>query len=248
MKLQTSRIIKYLITFLILTSILYYFSDRFDNNKAKFSKVSLTFVKNESDGLKQIELLSQEIKFLCYMTGYNACDALDVSTLSNIISLIEKNISPVINPPLTDVLTEYANDQLTISYTISNDLLGKNRAIQESIQEIPKKMILEHFGKFHYFLANKSIILNKHKDLFSAKDNKKNNILFSKNIKTLSELESSFKKFPYMQLKETKQTLLFRSMSNILRLVLSAVFALIAIFYTRQIYTSFFRNRISKEM
>lgn len=249
MNLQLSITLKYAIIYLTLTTVLYYFSDRFDNKNAKYTKINMTFVKNESDEFKKFELLSQEIKFLCRNAGYNVCGTIELPGLHNLVPLFggysNQNISDV---SVTDFSSGYANKQLAVSYIIHNDFLSKTAAIKDAILKSPTEGILEQFEKYRQFLANEKIILEINKELFSNVDYKKNKTLLSKNFDKLVELESLFKRTPYFIFKEKSETILFRTMGRTLRLVLSAILALIVIFYTQQVYQNIFKNKKPAEL
>jgi hypothetical protein len=239
MNLQFSKIVKYVITFSALTSVLYYFSYRYDSKKVKFSKISLTFVKDVSKEMKKIELMSQELKFLCRAAGYNICYILEMPTLRNLIANTQDNIlfddyiaiDFISKYSATDITSEYSEKQLTISYTISNDLLFKNTAIQEDLQELPKNLILNKFEWYRDFLNNEKTILDKHKEIFSNLEQKKNSLLISKNLSKLADLENLYSKISYIKLKEKTEVVLFREISNALRLALSTILSILDLLF-----------------
>lgn len=245
MKLTLSSIAKYFLIFFVLTAFFFYISARFDSQKSKFSKVDLTFVKNDSDDFKKIIQLTQELEFLCRNSGHNYCGAFNIPDLRGFVPLLGGNSNQNLNDTIiTDFFSDYANSEVLISFVISNDSLSKTTAIQNTIQDIPKNITFELFERYHHFLKNEKVLLDKYHDLFSSLDLKKKAYLLSKSASKLQELEDKYRKTPYMLLKEKNEALLFRKMSNTLRLVLSAMFTLIVIFYTRQLYNNVIKNKI----
>lgn len=246
MNLRFSEISKYIIVFLILTVIFFYISYRFDGNKARFSKVNIVFDRNRSDEFVKIDQLSQEIEFLCRNSNNKNCDVFTVPSLRNYVPLLDRNPNQVVNgTQITDFFSDYihTSEEVIVSYVIANDLLDKTEDIQNTLQQIPKRVILAQLGNYRRFLETESRLLDMFKHLYSNSDLKNKRNLLQANEKKLSELESMYNKTPFMMLKNTNIQSLFRKINNTLRLVLSAIFSLIVIFYIRQVYRRLVKNR-----